>query len=100
MGNALELSVLLLGQIECDNSLPLHSRYGQWCCRWNSFHVFQQLVPEAAGETTPLPESLLQSLVHGTQDWTKVDLVTLLHDGVGRINTQTLCMWCAENPRD
>ncbi len=38
---------------------------------------FQRLVPRADREPTTLPDNLLQCLVHGTPDWTRVDWIAL-----------------------
>ncbi len=43
----------------------------------DSLSLFQQLVPEAAKDATPIPEGLIQCLVTDSPDWTKVDWVTL-----------------------
>jgi len=43
----------------------------------NSLSSFQSLVPDAEADPTPIHESLLQYLVHGNPDWTKVELVVL-----------------------
>ena len=38
---------------------------------------FQRLVPQADRTPTVLPDNLLQSLVLGTPDWTRVDWIAL-----------------------
>ncbi len=38
---------------------------------------FQSLVPQADSAPTVLPDDLLQCLVLGTPDWTKVDWIAL-----------------------
>ena len=43
----------------------------------NNLCSFQRLKPEAKTEPVRLPECLLQYLVEGTPDWTRVDWITL-----------------------
>lgn len=46
----------------------------------DSLSLFQRLVPEAARDPTPIHEGLLQCLVQGTPDWTKVDWITMFRN--------------------
>ncbi len=46
----------------------------------DSLSLFQNLVPEAARDPTPIHEGLLQCLVDGTPDWTKVDWVAMFRN--------------------
>ncbi len=43
----------------------------------DSLSLFQELVPEAARDPTPIHEGLLQCLVEGTPDWTQVDWIAM-----------------------
>ena len=56
--------------------------------------LFQKLVPEASAVPAELPDNLLQCLVLGTPDWTRVD-IGYPYFVKGLVHKQGVCLWPA-----
>ena len=50
----------------------------------DNLSLFLQLIPEASQQPTPLPEELLQALVHQTPDWTAESWISALRSTLHR----------------
>jgi len=65
----------------------------------DNLHLFQRLMPGASAVPAELSDNLLQCLVLGTPDWTKVDCISLFGctSQRGLPTPQTGCMLVASN---
>ncbi len=97
--NAAVVAIVNSGRSKMDRAMHLMRCLSFFLARWNmsfvcehlpgvengaadalsrdSLSMFQSLIPEAAREPTPIHEGLLQCLVEGTPDWTKVDWIAM-----------------------
>ena len=99
--NAAVVAIVNLGRSRMDRAILLMRCLSFFLARWDitfvcrhipgvdnsaadahSLSSFQRLVPDAVADPTPIHEGLLQCLVCGTPDWTKVDWVALFRKSI------------------
>ena len=102
--NAAVVAIVYSGRSRMDRAMHLMRCLSFFLARWDMMFVcchipgadnspadalsrdspssFQRLVPDAMADPTPIHESLLQCLVCGTPDWTKVDWVALFRNSI------------------